>query len=51
MIITGAIITSLLNGHKDMAMEIIKAAIFLSAGALGGWGASKRKAIETDAGE
>lgn len=38
-----AIMTALLNGHKDVAMELIKAIIYLSAGALGGWGAAKKK--------
>lgn len=43
LVLSTAIITALLAGYKDVAMEILKAVIYLSAGALGGWGVSKKK--------
>lgn len=38
-----AILTSLLNGHENIAMEMVKAIIYISAGALGGWGVAKKR--------
>jgi hypothetical protein len=43
IVLIAAILIALLNGHKDVAMELLKAIIYISAGALGGWGVAKRK--------
>lgn len=45
VVLAGIIITAMLTNNTDIAKEIIKAVIYVTAGAMGGgWGLAKKKA-------
>lgn len=44
VVLAGIIITAMLTNNTDIAKEIIKAVIYVTAGAMGGWGLTKKKA-------
>ena len=41
LLISGIIFYAIYSGNKDIAMEIIKAIVYLAGGGLGGYGAAK----------
>ncbi len=43
LILSGLIGAALAMGHKDVAIELVKAIILISAGAAGGYGLAKKK--------
>ncbi|TDB34848.1 hypothetical protein TEP_15065 [Stenotrophomonas sp. TEPEL] len=43
LILAGLIGAALAMGHKDVAIELVKAVILISAGAAGGYGLAKKK--------
>ena len=41
LLISGIIFYAMYSGNKDIAMEIIKATVYLAGGGLGGYGVAK----------